>query len=318
MTAAGDPAAVEVGIYIPQLALSWEALLGRARSIEELGFASMWIMDHLYPPGLPLVPSLEAWTLATALLASTATLRVGHMVGCNNFRHPAVTAKMATSLDVISGGRFVLGLGSGSFGLEHEQAGLPWGTFAERTERLAEGLEIVTRMFGSAVTTFEGRHYTVRELPNLPPPVQQPRPPVLVGGSGRRTLALAARYADMWNCPTYALGDVAATVAALHDECARVGRDPADLGLSLEAVIVVAPTDDDVAAAMPVAERRFGGPGFGLREAGLIGTPGAVADKLRAYRDLGFGHFVFFLHDRGERATLELLAESVVPRLRER
>ena len=309
MTPDGD---LEVGIYIPQLALSWEALRERAVAMEELGFASMWIMDHLYPPGLPSVPSLEAWTLATALLTSTRTLRVGHMVGCNNFRHPALTAKMATSLDVISGGRLVLGLGSGSFALEHEQAGLAWGTFAERTERLAEALEIVTSMFESEVTSFDGRHYQVRDLPN---PVQRPRPPLLVGGSGRRTLELAARHADVWNCPTYSLGEVARAVAALRHECARAGRDPADLRLSLEAVVVVAPTDEAVSDAMRVAERRFGGPGFGLYEGGLIGTPDVVVERLATYRDLGFTHFVFFLHDRGERATLELIADAVVPRL---
>lgn len=315
MTRTSSPVGdVEFGIYVPQLALSWEAILERALSIEELGFDSMWIMDHLYPPGLPGVPSLEAWTLASALLTSTTTLRVGHMVGCNNFRHPALLAKMATSLDVISGGRLVVGLGSGSFSIEHDQAGLPWGSFAERTERLEEALEIVTRMFASDVTTFEGRHYSVRDLPNLPRPVQAP-PPVLVGGSGSRTLELAARYADIWNCPTYALGKLDETVHGLRQACTLVGRDPSDIRLSMEAVLVLGATDDDAAAALAVAERRYGAGGFGLHEGGFIGTPDTLVAKLRAHVDRGITHFVFFTHDRGERDTLELLADKVVPRV---
>jgi alkanesulfonate monooxygenase SsuD/methylene tetrahydromethanopterin reductase-like flavin-dependent oxidoreductase (luciferase family) len=164
--------------------------------------------DHLYAPGLPAQPSLEAWTLATALLARTSRLRVGHLVLCNNFRHPAVLAKMATTLDVISGGRLEFGISSGSVPDEHEQAGLPWGSPRERSERLGEALEIITRMFAmpattgpvtaGPTTTWAGKHYAVRDFPNLPPPVQQPRPPVHVGGAGPKlTLPLVARYADV-------------------------------------------------------------------------------------------------------------------------
>ncbi|MHB8682310.1 MAG: LLM class flavin-dependent oxidoreductase [Acidimicrobiales bacterium] len=303
---------IEFGIYLPQVAMGFDELLGRALECEGLGFDSFWLFDHLYSPGQPGVPSYEGWTLATALLARTTRLRVGHLVLCNNFRHPALLAKMVTTLDVISGGRVELGIGSGSVELEHEQAGIPWGTAAERSERLEESLEIVTKLLAGEVTTFEGRHYRVRELPNVPGPVQSPRPPVHVGGAGpKRTLPLVARYADVWNVPTYALDRMAELNRMLDEECARIGRDPATLRRSVEAVVAVAPPEG-LEAAEALARRRYGSPGFGLDAGGLVGTPEQVTDRLGELVESGFSSFVFFTHDRAGSDTLGLLAEEVL------
>ncbi|HUN35351.1 MAG TPA: LLM class flavin-dependent oxidoreductase [Trebonia sp.] len=315
----GTTAGLEFGVYLPQVSLTFEQMLGRALECERLGYDALWLYDHLYAPGLPSVPSLEPWTLATALLARTSRLRAGHLVLCNNFRHPAVLAKMATTLDVISGGRLELGIGSGSVADEHGQAGLPWGSPRERSERLGEALEIITRMFGAAATTYEGAHYAVRDLPNLPPPAQHPRPPIHIGGAGRtRTLPLVARYADVWNIPTYALGRIGELSAALDAECERIGRDPASIRRSIEAVMVVAPASqlDD---AMARARRHYGGPGYGLEEGGLTGTPQRVADRIAELAGQGFSSFIFFTHDRASTPTLELFASGVMsqfPRLR--
>lgn len=133
----------EIGVYLPHMGLSYEDVLRRTRRCDELGIDSLWLYDHLYAPGMPDRPSLEAWTLATALLSNTERIRIGHMVLCNQFRHPVMLAKMATTLDQISGGRLTLGIGSGSLADEHERARLPWGTFGERSERLAETLELL-------------------------------------------------------------------------------------------------------------------------------------------------------------------------------
>ncbi len=302
---------VEFGIYVPQLAFTWEQMLERARWVEELDFHSFWLMDHLYTPGGPSVPSFEAWTLASALLASTDRLRVGHMVLCNNFRNPALLGKMATTLDVISGGRLLLGIGSGSVESEHVDTGLPW---ANRTERLGESLEILTSMFANERTTFKGRHYTVRDLPNLPPPVQQPRPPILVGAAGPKTMELVARYADIWNCPTYALGELDKKIALLHEMCERVGRDPSSIRLSTEAVLTLVATEDEVPEALALSERRYGtGPGFGLHEGGFIGTPETIVRRIREWSEQGISLFVFFVYDRVTRETLELFRERVMP-----
>lgn len=320
----GAAAGLEFGVYLPQVSLSFEQMLGRALECERLGYDALWLYDHLYAPGLPGAGSLEPWTLATALLARTSRLRAGHLVLCNNFRHPAVLAKMATTLDVISGGRLELGIGSGSVPDEHDQAGLPWGSPRERGERLREALEIITRMFdpgrtGSPTATYEGSYYSVRDLPNLPAPAQRPRPPIHIGGAGRKlTLPLVARYADVWNIPTYALDRIGELTAALDAECERIGRDPASIRRSIEAVMVVAPASqlDD---AMARARRHYGGPGYGLEEGGFTGTPQRVADRIAELAGQGFSSFIFFTHDRASTPTLELFAGEVMsqfPRLR--
>jgi len=303
----------DFGVYIPQVAFEFDDLLGRARLCEELGFTSFWLYDHLYGPGLPSQPALEGWTLATSLLALTSRLRVGHLVIDNNLRHPVLLGKMATTLDVISEGRLDLGIGSGSYEAEHHEGGFEWGTLAERSERLAEALEILTRMFADERTTFEGRHYRVRDFPNLPQPIQSPRPPIHVGGIGERyTLPLVARYADVWNIPTYGLGRWERAVTVLDAECEKAGRDPASLRRSLEAVLVLAPDETSLAAARAWAERRYRGPGWGLEEGGFVGTPPAVVDRIGQWIDKGITTFVFFIHDRGESDTLHLLAEEVL------
>jgi len=319
----GAAAGLEFGVYLPQVSLSFEQMLGRALECERLGYDALWLYDHLYAPGLPGVPSLEPWTLATALLARTSRLRVGHLVLCNNFRHPAVLGKMATTLDVISGGRLEFGIGSGSVPDEHVQAGLPWGSPRERSDRLREALEIITRMFdpeGSGpAATYQGSYYAVHDLPNLPAPAQRPRPPVHIGGAGPRlTLPLVARYADVWNIPTYALDRIGELTAALDSECERIGRDPASIRRSIEAVMVVAP-EDRLDEAMARARRHYGGPGYGLAEGGFTGTPGRVADRIGELASQGFSSFIFFTQDRASTQTLELFASEVMsqfPRLR--
>jgi F420-dependent oxidoreductase-like protein len=313
--ASGAPSApIDFGIYVPQLAFGYPDLLARAQLCEELGFSSFWLFDHLYGPELPGTPAFEGWTLATALLARTTRLRVGHLVLCNNFRHPALLAKMATTLDVISEGRLDLGIGSGSYEPEHTQAGLPFGTIGERSERLEEALEIITRMFASERTTFEGKHYQVRDLPNLPPPVQSPRPPIHVGGAGeRRTLPFVAKYADVWNLPTYALAECERKVAVLDAECEKIGRDPAEIRRSQEAVLVIAADDAALTEALAKADRRFPGPGWGLHEGGYIGTPPAIVDRIGERIEQGITSFVFFCYDRASEATLHLVADEVMP-----
>lgn len=307
---------MDIGVYVPQLGLSYSDVLHRARRCEQLGIGSLWLYDHLYGPGFPNLPSLEAWTLATALLSVTDRLRVGHMVLCNQFRDPVVLAKMATTLDQISSGRLQLGLGSGSIEDEHQRAGLPWGSFAERSGRLAETLEILTQAFTTGKVDFTGTHYAVSDMPIVPGPVQQPHPPIIVGGVGEKyTLPLVARYADVWNVPTYALGELEHKLSVLRSSCAEIGRDPDSIVLSVEVVMGLAADDAALPRVREIAERRFGGPGFGLREGGLVGTPAMVVHRLHELRGLGFQQVVLFTHDRASDETLELLAAEVLPQL---
>jgi len=306
----------EIGVYLPQMGFTYDDLLHRARRCENLGIDSLWLYDHLYGPGMPDYPSLEAWTLATALLSNTERIQVGHMVLCNQFRHPAVLAKMATTLDQIAAGRLQLGIGSGSIEDEHTRVGLEWGTFAQRSARLGETLEILRQAFADERIDFTGEHYTVRDMPIKPGPAQRPGPPIIVGGVGEKyTLPLVARYADVWNVPTYALGELERKTAVLRTICEDIGRDPDTIALSVEAVMALAPDDNSLPSVRAFAEKRFGISAFGLHEGGLIGTPPAIVDRLHELQALGFGQIVLFIHDRASDETLELLASEVIARL---
>jgi len=306
----------EIGVYLPQMGFTYADLLHRARRCENLGIDSLWLYDHLYGPGMPDYPSLEAWSLATALLSNTERIQVGHMVLCNQFRHPAVLAKMATTLDQIAAGRLQLGIGSGSIEDEHTRVGLEWGTFAQRSARLGETLEILRQAFADERIDFTGEHYTVRDMPIKPGPAQRPGPPIIVGGVGEKyTLPLVARYADIWNVPTYALGELERKTAVLRTICEDIGRDPDTIVLSVEAVMALAPDDNSLPSVRAFAEKRFGISAFGLHEGGLIGTPPAIVDRLHELQALGFGQIVLFIHDRASDETLELLASEVIARL---
>jgi len=310
--------AAEIGVYLPQVGMTWEELRARAIECDELGISSVWLMDHLYPPGLPHVPSFEGWTAVTALAAVTQRVRFGHLVLCNGFRHPALLAKMAITLDHASAGRFDLGLGSGSYPAELEQFGLQRAGERERSERLGEALEVLKRLFTEPQVSFEGKHYRLSEAPSLPRPVQTPHPPIHVGGAGeKRTLPLAARYADVWNCPTYGLADLPRKIDVLREECRRIGRDPGTLRVTEEAVLALVERRDQIEDARALAEKRFAGPGWGFAAGGYLGTPDDIIRRIRERMRLGVDGFVFFFHDRAEPASLRLLAREILPALRQ-
>lgn len=307
---------MQFGIYVPQIVSEYPQYLDAALAAEACGFTSFWMYDHLYTPGAPDHPALEAWTLSTALLANTTTLRVGSLVLCNNFRHPALLAKMASTLDVISNGRLDLGLGTGSVEHEHHQLDLPWPNAKIRSEQMGEALEIITQMFANDRTTFSGEHYRVHDVPNLPKPVQSPRPPIHIGGTGPKfTLPLVARYADVWNVPTYGLDTWPSLREQLHAECQRIGRDPNEIKVSLQMVLAIAPTPADLPDVEAQVRRRYApAAGYGL-DHGCIGTPSVVAERITAATQQGVHELCFMSHPKTARATVEQFAELVAPLL---
>jgi alkanesulfonate monooxygenase SsuD/methylene tetrahydromethanopterin reductase-like flavin-dependent oxidoreductase (luciferase family) len=237
---------------------------------------------------------------------------------CNGFRHPALLAKMAITLDHAGGGRLDLGLGSGSYAPEFAAFGFDFPPERERAERLGEALDVIARLFAEEAVSFDGRYYALCDAPSLPRPVQRPRPPIHVGGGGeRRTLPLVARHADVWNCPTYALGALERKLAVLHAQGAAIGRDAASLRVTEEAVLALVDRRDQVDGARATAEHRFAGPGWGVAEGGYCGTPDDIVARLRQRAALGVRGVIFFLHDRVELSTLRLLAREVVPRAAE-
>jgi len=311
------PHRIEFGVYLPQLQLDFDTICARVQAAETLGYETAWFYDHLYPPGLADLSGLEGWTLVSALAARTGRIRLGQLVLCNGFRHPAVLAQMAITLDVISGGRLELGLGTGSNLAEFEEFGLPCPDIATRSEQLDEALTVIELLCSQHRASFEGKHYRLRRAPSALRPVQQPHPRITIGGGGeRRTLPLVARHADVWNCPTYSLGEIERKRDAMRRECERQGRDPATLVFGQQAVVVLVDREPELGDALRIARRRFGGEGWGLDAGGFVGTPHRVIEQIERKVQLGFTQFALFFHDRGEPETLERFAREVATAFR--
>jgi F420-dependent oxidoreductase-like protein len=214
---------------------TWESLcrLWETADVTEL-WESAWTGDHFYPfLHDPTGPCLEGWVTLTALAQRTRRMRIGVLVSGMPHRNPAVLAKMATTLDHVSGGRFELGLGAAWNHLECDAYGIELGSLRTRMDRFAEGLEVVTSLLTEPVTNFAGEHYTLRDARCEPKPVQRPRLPITIGGTGeRRTLPLVARWADHWDLGFTAPADVPRKLELLAGECAAIGRDVREIAIS--------------------------------------------------------------------------------------
>ena len=293
---------IRFGVFLPQWRLSFEDLVHRVRVAEDVGFDHVWLMDHLWAPGVPEESSLEAWTTATALAMRTERIRIGHMVLCNPFRHPAVLAKMATTLDVISGGRLDLGLGWGSVAEELKAFGVTDDPPAVRSGRLAETLEVLELLWSGERVSYSGKYF------QLDGAIQRPRPangriPIHIGGGGRKlTMPLVSKYADWWNCVSYAADEL---------EELRPLAGKARISVQHPVALVTDPARRE--ETLEKAQRRFGAWG------GLIaGSAEEVADALVADVARGAEAFDIQLSDYGRPETLSHFADEVIPRVRAR
>ncbi len=234
----------------------WSEILAAARHAEATGWDGLWIADHFMgnaPGPMPAeVPTLEAGSLVAALAAAVDRVRIGTLVYGNTYRHPAVLANMAATVDHVSGGRFVLGIGTGWQVNEHEQYGIELPPVRELVDRFAEAIQVIRSLLAEPSTTFAGAHYRLTDALCEPKPVQD-RLPILVGAKGDRMLGIAARFADEWNA--WGLPDrIAERSAALDRACEAAGRDPGEIARSAQALVMF--TDDDaeadrLAAAVP-------------------------------------------------------------------
>jgi probable F420-dependent oxidoreductase len=271
----------------------WADLLAMARAAEDSGLDSGWIADHFVyrsPEGRE-AGMLEAWTALSALAAATSRIELGPIVLCASFRNPVLTAKMAATLDQISGGRLVLGVGCGWHEPEYDAMGLP---FDHRVGRFEEWLEIVARLLRGERVTFEGRFHRADDAVLLPPPAR--RIPILVAARRPRMLEITARWADQWNAAWFGLPDerLAAQMTALDEALASVGRDRA----AVERTVGIIVRDPD---QPPIAEPE---------ERAIDGTVDELARALEAYRDLGIGHLQAILEPMTPR-SVERLASAV-------
>src|SRR5437764_4675187 len=216
---------------------TWDAMLEVFRAADDIElFESGWTFDHFYPIfSDPTGPCFEGWTLTTALGQATRRLRVGLMVTGNPYRHPSVLANMAATVDVITGGRLELGLGAGWNQEECDALGLDLPPLKERFDRLEEALAVITGLLTNETTDFDGRYYQLRQARCEPKPVQRPHPPNCIGGSGeKRTLPIAARFAQHWNFVAGPPDQFAHKRDVLHAACAAIGRDPNEITVSVQ------------------------------------------------------------------------------------
>jgi alkanesulfonate monooxygenase SsuD/methylene tetrahydromethanopterin reductase-like flavin-dependent oxidoreductase (luciferase family) len=297
------------GAQLWSQATDWPGFIDAALAAEASGWDSVWTWDHLHAIFGPWEqPIFEGPMALAAVAARTSRVRVGLMVGANTFRNPGHTAKIATTLDHVSGGRAVLGIGGAWFGREHEAFGLDFGAgFGERLDRLDEAVGLIRRLLDGERFSQAGRFYTFNDAFAAPRPVQA-HLPILVGGSGpKKTLRTVARYADAWNTAG-TLAEVAARDTMLRAHCADVGRDPASIERTVSFPIVI--RDDPVEAAHAFARlcAHNGTPDAGAIPT-LLGPPVQVAAAIRPYVDLGFTTIIVRLPAPYDAQTLARIGE---------
>jgi F420-dependent oxidoreductase-like protein len=301
----------------------WPTFRDGAVRVERAGWDSLWTWDHLLAvQGSWQQPIFEGWLSLAAWATLTSRVRVGLMVGANTFRNPGLTAKLATTLDHISGGRAVLGIGGAWFEREHDAFGIGFGSgLGERLDRLDEAVMLIRRLLDGETIDHEGRYYTMHDALQAPRPIQR-HLPILIGGSGpRKTLRTVARYGDSWNTAGL-LEDVTARVAILREHCAAVNRDPSTIEMTISFPITIRdrlPDAERARAELLAYSGVHEGPGardqvpyrLGSREQipYLLGSPDTVADQIRPYRNLGFETVIVRLPAPYDAETIERIVE---------
>jgi F420-dependent oxidoreductase-like protein len=307
---------MKFGLFFPQVGIPFPLIRERAQLADRLGYDSIFFVDHMWSRGLPDMDHLEAWTVMSATAAITERLKIGTLVLCNSYRNPALLAKMAASLDAVSNGRLIFGIGAGWMDEEYRAYGYPFPSVRTRIEQLDEGLEIIKRMFREPRATFQGKYYAVADAANNPKPAQQPHPPILIGGAGeKRLLRVVARHADIWNCPNNVATELPHKLDVLREHCATIKRDPNEIEVSEQCVVVLGKDDADFKQKWEFATRALGRV-FDLDKTAFRGTPQQVADQLHKRREQGVTFFTMLFGDFHRPETLELFAERVAPACR--
>jgi alkanesulfonate monooxygenase SsuD/methylene tetrahydromethanopterin reductase-like flavin-dependent oxidoreductase (luciferase family) len=303
-----------------------ETILGGVDAAVDAGLEGLWAPDHFMLG--PKAEEYEVWTLLSALSERTDDVDIGPLVGSVTYRNPALLAKMATSVDILSEGRLQLGLGAGWHEAEHQAYGFDFPDIGTRIEMLEEAVEIVKRMFTDEHPTYEGRHFRIDGALNNPKPVSEPHPPIVIGGAGPRMLRLIARHADEWNVEISARArgkPIEFKVKKFNEYLENEGRDPDDVRRSWLAHVLVR---QDEAAVEEAVDKIFPLPwgeetdmneelsdADDAREKGsmLIGTPSQLATQIERIRDLGFDRLQLMFLDFPDTRSMELFGDEVAP-----
>ncbi|MCK9497131.1 MAG: LLM class F420-dependent oxidoreductase [Dehalococcoidia bacterium] len=308
-----------------QEGLNWDRWRRIIRTTEDLGYESLFRSDHFFSLSGPHDrDALETFISFVLVAEESSRIRFGPLVSSMTFRHPSLVARMAAQIDVLSGGRFILGMGAGWNVPEHEAFGLPFPPVRERMDRLEEGIQVVRTLWGDGPASFEGRYYQLKDVECYPKPVQSPAP-ILVGGSGeKRTLRIVAKYADEWNAVGLTPEGYRHKEEVLRQHCEAVGRDPSSIRRSMMAGFVVGRDQAEIHAhlgrigeALPNLVR--GNPDEvleGVRNRGwLVGTPSEVVEQIGQREELGLERIMLQHHAQADFETLELIARDVLPQV---
>jgi alkanesulfonate monooxygenase SsuD/methylene tetrahydromethanopterin reductase-like flavin-dependent oxidoreductase (luciferase family) len=301
--------AIRFGAQLWSQQTDWPAFRDAALAADEAGWDSVWTWDHLLAIFGPWEqPIFEGWSVLSALGPLTKHVRLGLMVGANTFRKPGLTAKLATTLDHVSGGRAVLGIGGAWFDREHEAFAIPdWGSVGERLDRLDESVMLLRRLLDGERFSYTGRFYNLVDALSEPRPIQA-HLPILVGGSGpRKTLRTVALRADAWNT-SGTIDEVRAKLQILDQHCADVGRDRSEIELTVSFPILIRDSADDAQEAYTSSLERNGTDNMGDVQT-VLGSPAFVADSLRPYAELGFRTIIVRLPAPFDRETIERMSE---------
>ncbi|MBM4242894.1 MAG: TIGR03560 family F420-dependent LLM class oxidoreductase [Deltaproteobacteria bacterium] len=307
---------IRFGVCLPQHGSTWNDAVEVARSCDRLSYDSIWAVDHFF--GIPdaTQPILEGWTELTALAALTSRIRLGHLVLCVSYRHPAVLAKMAATLDHVSNGRFVLGIGAGWHQQEYQAYGIPFPSIGTRLKELDESLTILRKMWTEEPATFFGEQFHIEDAFCRPRPVQEPHPPILVGGTGERVLLrIVAEHAAIWNNLGWAHRQLPKKIDALRAHCDNVKRDFETIEVSQQTLGAIAESEDEARRASEAvrAELPFLSGGDDLA---ITGTPEQCIERVQKSIDMGATSFVISFGRNPQVAMLELFAERVIPAFR--
>ncbi len=298
---------IQLGSYSPSdFGNHWDTTLAAAHAAEKAGLDSVWLADHFMFPDYANLdrekPVFDCFVALGGIAATTTRIRLGQLVVGVPYRNPALLAKMLTTLDVMSHGRTIVGLGAAWHQPEFDAYGWPFPSVRDRMEMLEEAVQIVDRMLTQRPASFSGKHYTVDQAYNDPMPVQKPRPPIMIGGSGEKvTLRIAAQYGDFCNIN----GDpetVARRYDLLRQHCERVGRPPEAVTRSNDMAILIAENEHELAQKKEQFGTRFQ----------LMGTPDQVVEGLQRYARAGSQYVTFNMPDANRVQPILLFGETVV------
>ena len=308
---------LKLGILLWTQATTWPEMLDAAKRVDRLGYEHLWSWDHLYAIfGDPHQPIFEGWTTLAAWARETQRTRLGLLVGANTFRNPGLVAKMAATLDHVSDGRAILGIGGAWMEIEHQAHGIDFGSgFGQRLDWLDESVGAMRRVLdGASVTSDPGGHYAFDDLRLLPPPIQR-QLPIMIGGTGeKKTLLTVARYANMWN----AMGPVPTLthkIDVLRGHCEVVGRDIGEIEFTLGVKVTIRDSEVEAEKVMraALAHNRTPLADVADDETFWNGTPEQIADRLRPYVDLGFRTIISEQPAPYDVETLERFIGEVKP-----